>query len=106
MTSDALKQRYFQPSPQLEAEKLPVVNEHYRTHYNAVDQFNTLLGHVPWPYKAKKKSLFMLVHCIRTIAVNVVLAWLEAHHHGEMNPPPLDMKHRFGELADVLLKRN
>jgi len=46
------------------------VTDHYRATFNAVDRFDTYMGHIPWELKVDSIDMLAFISAVRLAAVN------------------------------------
>jgi len=67
--TDKLEQFLGEPASESAATN-SAVTEHYRATFNAVDRFDTYMGHIPWELKVDSIKMLVFISVVRLAAVN------------------------------------
>ena len=61
---------YLEPKERATNENQPILTNHYRTSFSAIDKFSQRLGYVEYPHRIGKKSVKILISLLLMASVN------------------------------------
>ncbi len=67
------------------ADTLPVITQHYRNSFNATDQFDTYLGHIPYDVRVADINHICLISVIRMTLVNAYTIYSTLLHRQDVD---------------------
>ena len=80
---------YLTPTAQVAPAIKPTLNAFYFEHFNMVDKFDAMLGHIPVAFKVTRPELRLFLASIQTVLCNTYVLYAQWRPRQAASAPPV-----------------